>query len=54
MMIGMKGREESPLMRRVTSMPSMRGIMTSSSMRSGGEARTLSSASCPSIAWSTS
>src|SRR5687767_5559240 len=50
MMIGMNGSLSSPLMRRATSCPSIRGIMTSRRIRSGGEAATLASACSPSLA----
>src|SRR5688572_16022566 len=52
MMIGMNGRVSSALIRRATSIPSMRGIITSRRIRSGGDWRTRSNASSPSAALS--
>src|SRR6185312_9874267 len=52
MMIGMNGSDGSALMRRATSLPSTRGIITSSTMTSGGESATIFSASAPSHAHS--
>src|SRR5690348_3209655 len=50
MMMGMNGSDGSALMRRATSLPSMRGIITSSTITSGGESATSFSASTPSQA----